>query len=128
MYEISFDTESKTLTIVTAGLWSTATTATFCAEVLARGTWARIHHGRFVVLADLRRAAVQPAEVIDGLAAMMPKALKITSAPIAAVVSSMLAKMQTERYLRGDNCRTFIDYDEARAWLNAEHSPSSLRV
>ena len=117
MYTIAFDVPTKTLTIVTEGFWSLATTAAFSAELLARGTAARLYHGRFVVLADLRKAAIQPLKVVDALEAMMPKALKITSAPIAAVVASHLAKLQTERYLKAENCRTFLDIDEAKAWL-----------
>ena len=76
-----------------------------------------MYHGPFVVLADLRKAAIQSADVVKGLEAMMPKALKITSAPIASVVASHLAKLQAERYLNADNCRTFLDIDEARKWL-----------
>lgn len=117
MYTISFDTPTKTLIIVTEGFWSVATTAAFSAELLARGAAARLYHGRFVVLADLRKAAIQPLKVVDALEAMMPKALKVTSAPIAAVVASHLAKLQTERYLKAENCRTFLDIDEAKAWL-----------
>ncbi len=122
MYTISFDVPTKTLTIVTEGFWSVATTAAFSAELLARGTAARLYHGRFVVLADLRKAAIQPLKVIDALEAMMPKALKVTSAPIAAVVASHLAKLQTERYLKADNCRTFLDIDEAKAWLAGDRA------
>ena len=117
LYTIAFDVPTKTLNIVTEGFWSVATTAAFSAELLARGTAARLYHGRFVVLADLRTAAIQPLKVIDALEAMMPKALKVTSAPIAAVVASHLAKPQTERYLKAPNCRTFLDIDEAKAWL-----------
>ena len=76
-----------------------------------------LYHGRFVVLADLRKAAIQPLKVVDALEAMMPKASKATSAPIAAVVASHLAKLQTERYPKADNCRTFLDIDETKAWL-----------
>jgi hypothetical protein len=75
------------------------------------------------VLADLRKAAIQPLKVVDALEAMMPKALKVTSAPIAAVVASHLAKLQTERYLKAANCRTFLDIDAARAWLASDHHP-----
>ena len=120
MYTISFDAPGKTLHIVTEGFWSVATAAAFSAELLARGTAVRLYHGRFVVLADLRLAAIQPAKVIDALEEMMPKALKLTSAPIASVVSSHLAKMQTERYLRAPNCRTFLDINEANRWLADE--------
>jgi hypothetical protein len=49
--------------------------------------------------------------------------LKVTSAPIAAVVASHLAKLQTERYLKAANCRTFLDIDAARAWLASDHHP-----
>ena len=119
MYAISFDAPTRTLHIVTEGFWTIPVTAAFSAELLARGARARLTHGPFVVLADLRKGAIQPTNVIDALAAMMPKALKITSAPIAAVVSSNLAKMQTERYLSAPNCRTFMDMDEAKAWLAA---------
>lgn len=120
MYTISFDVPTKTLTIVTEGFWSVATAAAFSAELLAWGTAARLYHGRFVVLADLRKAAIQPLKVVDALEAMMPKALKVTSAPIAAVVASHLAKLQTERYLKAENCRTFLDIDEAKAWLASD--------
>ena len=124
MYTIAFDVPTRTLTIVTEGFWSLATTAAFSAELLARGTAARLYHGRFVVLADLRKAAIQPLKVVDTLEAMMPKALKVTSAPIAAVVASHLAKLQTERYLKAENCRTFLDIDAARTWLAGDHSPA----
>jgi hypothetical protein len=67
MYTIGFDVPNKTLTIVTEGFWSVATTAVFSAELLARGTAARLYHGRFVVLADLRKAAIQPLKVVDAL-------------------------------------------------------------
>ena len=122
MYTIAFDVPTKTLTIVTEGFWSLATTAAFSAELLARGTAARLYHGRFVVLADLRKAAIQPLKVVDALEAMMPKALKVTSAPIAALVASHLAKLQTERYLKAPNCRTFLDIDEAKAWLAGDRA------
>ena len=122
MYTISFDAPTKTLTIVTEGVWTVATAAAFSAELLARGAAARLYHGRFVVLADLRKAAIQPVKVIEALEAMMPKALKMTSAPIAAVVASHLAKLQTERYLKADTCRTFLDIDAAKAWLAGDRA------
>lgn len=117
-YTIAFDEAQSLLTITTFGFWSLPTTVAFSTELLARGTALRIKHGRFCTLADLRQAAIQPAPVVDALAAMVPKAMKLTSAPIAAVAASTLAKMQTERYLVGPNCRTFLDYDEAKLWLN----------
>lgn len=103
---------------MTEGFWTPAVTAAFVAELLARGTAARLRHGAFTVLADLRRAAIQPTAVVDALAAMMPRALRVTSRPIAAVVAGPLAKLQTERYLVGPNCRTFLDVDEATHWLS----------
>lgn len=120
-YTIAFDEEARLLTITTYGFWSIAVTMAFSADLLARGTAIRIKHGTFRTLADLRQAAIQPAAVVDALSAMVPKALKLTSAPIAAVAASTLAKLQTERYLVGQNCRTFVDYDEARQWLGACH-------
>ena len=106
---------------MTHGFWTPAVTAAFVAELLARGTAARLRHGPFTVLADLRAAAIQPTAVVDALAAMMPRALKVTSRPIAAVVANSLAKLQTERYLVGPNCRTFLDPAEAERWLTAAH-------
>ncbi|WP_294196963.1 hypothetical protein [uncultured Sphingomonas sp.] len=120
MYTIDHDAAARRLTIVTQGFWTPGVTAAFTAELLARGTAARLRHGPFTVLADLRRAAIQPQAVVDALAAMMPRALKVTSLPIAAVVASNLAKLQTERYLVGARCRTFLDLDEANRWLAAE--------
>ena len=110
-YTIAFDAPTRTLHIVTNGFWSLPVTTMFSADLLARGAALRLRHGSFCTLADLRQA------VIDALAAMMPKALKLTSAPIAAVVGSSLAKLQTERYLSAPNCRTFLDYDAAVAWM-----------
>lgn len=123
-YEIAFDERAAMLRITTDGFWSLAVTTMFSADLLARGTAIRIRHGSFCTLADLRRAPIQPLPVIDALSKMMPKALRLTSAPIAAVVGSSLAKLQTERYLVGPNCRTFLDYDEAEQWL----SEASLAV
>ncbi|MET3438953.1 hypothetical protein [Sphingomonas sp. 1185] len=116
-YDIAFDERARILHISTNGFWSLAVTTMFSADLLARGTAIRIRHGTFCTLADLRKAPIQPLPVIDALAAMMPKALKLTSAPIAAVAGSSLAKLQTERYLVGPNCRTFLSHDEAVAWL-----------
>ncbi|MEG8041199.1 hypothetical protein QP166_18350 [Sphingomonas sp. LR60] len=104
---------------MTHGFWTPGVTAAFIAELLARGTAARLRHGPFVVLADLSAGAIQPPQVVDALAAMMPRALKVTSRPIAAVVANNLAKLQTERYLVGPNCRTFLDLGEAECWLTA---------
>ncbi|WP_028964937.1 hypothetical protein [Sphingomonas phyllosphaerae] len=119
MYTIDYDAATRTLHIVTEGFWSASVTAAFVAELLARGTALRLRHGPFTVLADLRAGAIQPPQVVDALAAMMPRALKVTSRPIAAVVANNLAKLQTERYLVGANCRTFLDPDEAKRWLAA---------
>lgn len=119
MYTIHYDAAARTLHIVTQGFWSASVTAGFIAELLARGTAIRLRHGPFTVLADLRAAAIQPTQVVDALAAMMPRALKVTSLPIAAVVANNLAKLQTERYLVGANCRTFLDPAEAQRWLAA---------
>lgn len=116
-YTIAFDAPTRTLHIVTNGFWSLPVTTMFSADLLARGAALRLRHGSFCTLADLRQAAIQPTQVIDALAAMMPKALKLTSAPIAAVVGSSLAKLQTERYLSAPNCRTFLEYDAAVAWM-----------
>lgn len=52
---------------------------------------------------------------------MMPRALKVTSRPIAAIVAGPLAKLQTERYLVGPNCRAFLDPADAERWLSAAH-------
>ncbi|MDR6790541.1 hypothetical protein J2Y58_003924 [Sphingomonas sp. BE138] len=119
MYTIHHDPAAHRLTIVTHGFWTPAVTAAFAAELLARGTAARLRHGAFTVLADLRAAAIQPTAVVEALAAMMPRALKVTSRPIAAIVAGPLAKLQTERYLVGPNCRTFLDPADAERWLSA---------
>jgi len=119
MYTIHYDAAARTLHIVTRGFWTPGVTAGFIAELLARGTTIRLRHGSFTVLADLRAAAIQLPQVVDALAAMMPRALKVTSLPIAAVVANNLAKLQTERYLVGANCRTFLDPAEAQRWLAA---------
>lgn len=116
-YSIDFDVPARMLRIVTQGFWSVPVTTMFSAELLTRGAAIRLRHGSFCTLADLRRAAIQPVQVVDALAAMMPQALKLTSAPIAAVVPSTLAKLQTERYLKADNCRTFLDPGEAERWM-----------
>ncbi len=110
---------------MTEGFWTPGVTAAFITELLARGTAFRLRHGAFTVLADLRAAAIQPVPVVDALAAMMPRALKVTTLPIAAVVASNLAKLQTERYLVGENCRTFLDLGAAERWLATAATPAA---
>ncbi|PZT91375.1 MULTISPECIES: hypothetical protein [unclassified Sphingomonas] len=122
-YAIDHDAAARLLTITTAGFWSVALTTRFAAELLAKGTALRLRHGAFYTLVDMRAAPIQSGGVIDTLAAMMPRALQLTTAPIAAVAGSNLGKMQTERYLRAPNCRTFLDIDEARAWMLAVGLP-----
>ncbi|MBI0476451.1 hypothetical protein D9601_13955 [Sphingomonas sp. MA1305] len=116
-YDIAFDEPAALLTITARGFWTIPVVSKFTAEVLARGTALRLRHGAFCTLADLRQSTVHTGPVVDLLTLFMPKAMKVTSAPVAAVASSSLAKLQTERYLIGDNCRTFLSIDEARAWM-----------
>ncbi|WP_242414379.1 hypothetical protein [Sphingomonas panni] len=118
-YNIEYDIPNRTLKITTYGFWSAGLAAKFAAELIAKGTAIRLRHGAFYTFVDMRNAPIQPANVIDALAGMMPKALMLTKAPIAAVAASSLGKLQTERYLTAPNCRTFLDYDEADAWMRS---------
>lgn len=118
-YEIAYDLPSRTLKITTYGFWSGGLAAKFATELIAKGTAIRLRHGKFYTLVDMRNAPIQPASVIESLAGMMPKALMVTKSPIAAVAASSLAKLQTERYLTAPNCRTFLDYDDADAWMRS---------
>lgn len=118
-YSIQHDAAERTLRITSAGFWSAALTARFTTELLAKGMGIRLRHGPFYTLVDMRSAAIQPAPVIEALPSMMPKALQLTKSPIAGVVASSLAKLQTERYLVGPNCRTFLDYQEAVDWMQS---------
>lgn len=47
LYTIHHDPAAHRLTIVTHGFWTPAVTAAFAAELLARGTAARLRHGAF---------------------------------------------------------------------------------
>lgn len=118
-YEIDYDVPSRTLRITTYGFWSGGLAAKFAAELIAKGTATRLRHGAFYTLIDMRNAPIQPASVIGSLSGMMPKALVVTKSPIAAVAASSLGKLQTERYLTAPNCRTFLAYDEAAAWMRS---------
>ncbi|MEH3039446.1 MAG: hypothetical protein PGN21_05210 [Sphingomonas paucimobilis] len=118
-YDIQYDIPNRTLEITSYGFWPAGLAAKFAAELIAKGTAIRLRHGPFYTMVDLRNAPIQPASVIDALAGMMPKALMLTKAPIAAVAASSLGKLQTERYLTAPNCRTFLDYDEADAWMRS---------
>lgn len=117
-YDIAFDEQASLFSITARGFWTVPVATKFTAEAMARGTAARLRHGPFRAIADLRDSSVHSGAVVDILALFVPKALKLTSAPVAAVASSNLAKLQTERYLRGPNCRTFLSMDEARAWMD----------
>lgn len=118
-YEIDYDLPSRTLTITTYGFWSGSLAAKFAVELIAKGTAIRLRHATFYTLIDMRNAPIQPASVIESLAGMMPKALMVTKSPIAAVAASSLGKLQTERYLTAPNCRTFLEYEEADAWMRS---------
>ncbi|NJR78288.1 hypothetical protein [Sphingomonas corticis] len=127
MYKIAYIDATRTLEITTWGFWTVATIAAFSAEAVAKFTALRLRHGPVAVLADMRQAPIQTNEVIGGVEALMRKAVRLTSFPIAAVAGSMLGKLQSERVLTAPNCRTFLDIDEARAWIDA-HMPASRRV
>lgn len=92
--------------------------------MLARVSTARVRHGQFAILADVRAMPIEPGDVIDGVGNLIAKGLKLTSAPIGLVTSSMLGKMQADRVLTAPNCRTFTDMDAAHAWLE-EQWPSA---
>ncbi|HCB76330.1 MAG TPA: hypothetical protein DEP91_09165 [Sphingomonas bacterium] len=123
-YSIRHDPGDRMLRITATGFWSAGLAAKFAADLLAQGVILRLRHGAFYTLADVSDAPVQPAGVVDQLAAMMPRALQLTRAPIAAIAGSILTKMQIERYLNAPNCRVFTDHDEAVAWMHAVGLPT----
>lgn len=123
-YTIRYDAADRMLRIDATGFWSAGLAAKFAAELLAQGVILRLRHGAFYTLADVSAAPVQPAGVIDQFAAMMPRALQLTKAPIAAIAGSILTKMQMERYLNAPNCRVFLDSAEAVDWMRSVGLPA----
>lgn len=124
MYKIDMDVGRKVFWITGQGFWSAKTIATFSVDILARFSAARLRHGQFAVLVDVRAMPIQNGEVMDGIMALMAKGLRLTSAPITMVTGTMLGKMQADRVMSAPNCRTFTDMDEALAWL-VERWPSA---
>lgn len=117
MYQLRFDPAQKILHVTTEGFWSLGTLAAFSATALAQGAALRLRHGAFAVLADGRRFPIQAADVAKGFELFLHKGVQISSAPFAIVVPTVLGKLQAERVLNTPNCRIFIDWDEATAWL-----------
>lgn len=123
MFSLAFDPKRRIMTITGEGLWTLATLTRFSAEVLAYGMVQRARYGPFAVLNDVRRMPVQSAHVTSGLEVVIARGRAIATAPIAAVVSGVLPKLQVERILRGDHSRVFLSMDEAEGWLAERWTP-----
>ena len=118
MYRTDFDAERRILTITVEGFWTLATVLTFSTKMIALGTGLKLKHGDYAVLNDARKFPVQANEVARALDLLNAQSVKITKAPVATVVSTMLAKLQSERIMGSEINRTFLDWDEAVAWLD----------
>ena len=117
MYSIDFDARQRIMHLSTRGLWDMKTHAAFIATVIAKGTHARLMHGHFAVLADLREHPVQKEELSEGSRGLMGHATKVTRGPIALTVGSMLGKLQAQRVLAIPSARIFLNHDEAIDWV-----------
>lgn len=124
MYAIDTDVERRMFWVTARGFWSVTTITTFSTEMLARYTAARVRHGPFAVLTDVRDMPIQTSETIDKVGMLVSQGLKLTAAPLVLVVGSTLAKMQAERVMGAPNCRVFTDMDAAQTWLE-EQWPSA---
>jgi hypothetical protein len=122
MYTLDYDQPARTLVVAIRGCWTPLDLAQFSVVGLARAGTIRVRHGEFAILLDLTHAPIQPQALMPGIAPLLAQTLKLTSARIATVVGSTLAKLQAERVMSAPTCRTFLDMEEAKAWIAANRA------
>lgn len=126
MFTIDFDPHRQVLRITATGFWSLATLASFSVTMLARATAAKLLHGDFATLIDLRDYPVQAPDVARGVEQLLKQAMRITTAPVVTITGSQLLKMQAERVLKADHSHIFLTLGEAQDWLDAHWSRTAL--
>lgn len=117
MYHLRHDAAANVIEITAEGFWDLATVAAFGTAAVAKGAAIRLRHGQYAVFVDARAMPIQSGAVAAAVALLLPRARLLTRGPIALVGGNMLNKLQMDRVLAGDSIRSFVDYDEARAWL-----------
>lgn len=118
MYRIEFDDHERIMAVVLKGFWDVETTKRFLAELGATSSRLRAEGERYDVIVYNTDRPAQAAEVMD----LLDTHLKNYTPPpgggrLAIVVSSALAKLQTQRLFRSPSCRAFTARDEALRWL-----------
>lgn len=124
MFEIRFDDRSRIMHVRTEGFWSLATLATFSASALARFTATRLKSGHFATLVDCRDFPVQAGDVAAGLELIAAKSAKITTGPVATITANPLNKLQADRIMATPQFRSFLNREDAMAWLRERWPPA----
>ena len=120
MYRFDHDSGSNVLHITAEGFWSVPTASAFCVAAVAKGSSIRLRYGDFAIVADARSSQIQSGPVAELLHGLLPKARLISQGPIALIGAGMLSKLQMDRLFSGDGIRSFLDYDQALAWIGDE--------
>ena len=117
MYDISFDERTGLLTMVLTGFWTGNLLKRFADELGEVASEAARRRPDFPVLTDARDFPVQSAEITAGLARIIQEGGMRNPGRRAAVVGSVLGKLQAERVMTEPHLRVFTEIGEARAWL-----------
>jgi len=117
MYEISFDAETRILTLRNSGVWDLAEAERYREELVATLQKLRPRYPRLSVLSDSRELSILSKDVAAAAAAFMDAEIMRPTGRTAVLVSRMLNKLQADRIADDPLVKVFLDEGEARAWL-----------
>lgn len=118
MFRFHFHEDLGYLEAKLAGFWTLEELAAFDRDINYYVTRYAGRFPNFPMLSDSREFAVQSLEVSDAFAAFSTAGAQRHTGRVAVVVSSVLSRMQTKRFIDEKwGQRFFDDMDEARAWV-----------
>lgn len=119
-FEIHVDEVAGIVRTVLRGFWTIEDMQAFGRGMLeAVGPVAR-GHVVFGLLSDATAFKIQSVEVSEAFARMMAQGSRIHRGPTAIAVGSTLNKLQAERLFTDPGVRIFMDFGEARRWIDDE--------
>jgi hypothetical protein len=120
MYRLDHDAVANIFHISAKGFWDVPTAVAFGAACVAKGGAIRLRHGHFAILIDARNFPIQSQAVAHVTGLLLAEARLLTNGPVAFVAGAMLNKLQIDRLFSGERVRSFLDRDQAVAWIDAE--------
>ena len=120
-YQFDYNAEDRFLRLKLVGLWDESVLVTFVREAAelrnrVERSGHRTDEGR--ILIDLTDYPVQPKNITEGIAALLPTFGDRAGRVAVVRSSSALQNLQVQRLLASEKVGVYASFDEAMEWLS----------